>query len=69
MPDGIAFEERARAVLADRFDEPWGDETIIHSRLFRDFALLGSDQQGFTFLCGYLIQRYPPVPAAAGAGV
>lgn len=59
-PLAVSFEEQLRAALHGQQNFMMGSERIIQSQMFTDMRLLGSGANGFTFVTGYLFQRYFP---------
>lgn len=59
-PLAVSFEEQLRGALHGQQNVMMGGERIIQAAMFTDLRPLGSGPQGFTFVTGYLFQRYFP---------
>lgn len=62
-PIARELDRDIRAVLADRRGWTMGGLQLIESIEFRPFQSLGSDDQGFDFVTGYLFESYVNPPA------
>lgn len=56
-PAAIQLDDSIRAALSDKRAISLGTLPIVEARLERPLALVESDEQGFDFIAGYLIER------------
>ena len=56
-PAAIELDDSIRAVLMDKRNWSMGGLTVVESRLERPLQLISSDEQGYDFIAGYLIER------------
>lgn len=59
-PLAVKFEETLRATLHGQQNVMMGGERIIQAAMFTDMRPLGRGPSGYTFVSGYLFQRYSP---------
>ncbi len=57
-PAAIELDDRIRAALTDKRNFLMGTLRIVESRLERPLNLIVSDNQGYDFISGYLIERH-----------
>lgn len=59
-PLAVTFEEQLRTALHGQQNVMMGGERIIQAAMFTDMRPLGRGPTGYTFITGYLFQRYFP---------
>ena len=57
-PAAIALDDSIRAALMDKRGWTMGGLQVVESRLERPLQLIVSDNQGYDFIAGYLIERH-----------
>lgn len=56
-PAAIQLDDSIRALLMDKRAITLGSLPIVECRLERPLSLVASDEQGFDFVAGYLVER------------
>lgn len=56
-PAAIELDDQIRTALMDKRGWTMGGLTVVESRLERPLQLIVSDNQGYDFVAGYLIER------------
>lgn len=56
-PAAIELDDTIRTALMEKRNWVMGGLTVVESRLERPLQLISSDEQGYDFIAGYLIER------------